>query len=270
MSEQREQCLAPDEIVAYVNGALSGKPKSEIDCHLAECRLCEAAVEGVARWDSKPGYLSSAESILTRIRLRSATSSRPARSAARQTASPLRYARRYFALAAGIIVCVGVTVFLARPGANEVLFRAHFEPYPSPQPIVRGDGVSNARSNTLALYEARDYRGALAGFQQWLNGRPTDPLPRFYSGLCRLALGESAQAVTDFEQVRKLGSNALEAPTDWYLALAYLRSGNVPEARSQLQRIVDRGGFYQEQARILVSELEGRGFGRQIGVLERR
>lgn len=249
-----DECPAAHELVAYLNGELPVERKAEIDRHLDECRLCATAAEGVAQLESKEDYLRSAESIVTRIRART-SAAKPA-IPPRTTAWRLWSARDYLALAATLVVGVGMTVYLLRPGGTETLFQRYFEPYPSIQPIVRGEPATDARSDALVLYEARDYRGALAAFERIVKDRPDDPVLRFYTGQCRLALGRGPEAIRDFEETRKLGANELVTPAEWYLALAHLRSGHVEEARVLLRGIVERRSFYEDKARALLRELD--------------
>jgi tetratricopeptide (TPR) repeat protein len=250
MSRELDECLAPQTIVSYLNGSLRDDEKAEVDRHLDECRLCAGAVEGVTWLEARQEYLTSADSVLTRLRLRAASGA----PSARQSPSRVWSARPYLALAATLVIFGGVTAYLTRAGGNEALFQQHFEPYPSTQPVVRG-AATDTVSHALLLYESRDYRGALAAFEQVLKERPNDPAARFYAGLCQLVLGRSADAISNLEETRKLGAGELEGPAEWYLALGYLRH-DIGEARSRLQRIAAGGGFYADQARALLPALD--------------
>jgi tetratricopeptide (TPR) repeat protein len=255
MNRDIDHCLSAHEIASYVNGDLRGGEKAEIEGHLDECRLCADAIEGVAGLEVKQDNLSSADSVLTRLRLQAASGapSLPVR----QAVSRVWPARPYLALAATVVILAGVSAYLTRPGPGETLFQQNFEPYPSTQPVVRG-AATDAGSHALRLYESRDYRGALAGFEDALKDSPNDPVLRFYAGLCQLALDRSADAIGSLEETRKLGAGELEGPADWYLSLAYLRSSNRQEARSRLTRIADAEGFYAEKARALLAALDSR------------
>jgi tetratricopeptide (TPR) repeat protein len=121
--------------------------------------------------------------------------------------------------------------------------------------VVRG-AAGDAVPRALVLYDSGDYRAALAGFESALSERPNDPAARFYAGVCQLALGRSADAIRNLEEARKLGAGELERPAEWYVALAYLQSRDIGEARSRLQKIGADGGFYADKARAVLSALD--------------
>jgi tetratricopeptide (TPR) repeat protein len=250
MRDNQSPCLAASEILAYLDDELPEGRKAEVDRHLDECRLCGTAVEGVAGLEWREGFLRSTDTLRTRIRARTAT----AAAAARRPAPRFRHAPQYLTLAATLVLGVGAAIVLTRPGPGEALFQRSFEPYPSTRPIVRG-GSPGGGSNALALYEARDYRGALAALEDGLRRDPNDAPTRFYAGLCRLALGQVREATLDLELVLRLGDKELHPPAEWYLALAHLRGKNPAEARPHLERIAEAGGFYRDKARALLAEL---------------
>jgi tetratricopeptide (TPR) repeat protein len=247
-----DDCLSAQQLASYVNGDLRDDEKARIGRHLDECRLCAGAVEGVTRVGSAQTYLNSADSVRTRLRLRAASGA-----ASGGRTSRVWAARSYMALAATLVVVSGLISYLARPGADETLFRQYFDPYPGNQPVVRG-AATDAPSQAMLLYQSRDYRGALAGYEDLLRQRPNDPAARFYAGLCQLALGRSADAIAHFEEVKKAGAGEFERPAEWYLALAYLRNRDVEQARARLTAIAAGGGFYADNARALLRALDAR------------
>ena len=267
MDERQKPCLTAPEILGYLGGELTAGQRAEIDRHLEECRLCGAAVEGVAGLEWREGFLRSTESVLARVRSRTATAVTAAR-AAHRPGSRARSAPQYLTLAATLVLGVGAALYLTRPGPDKVLFEQYFEPYPSLQPVVRG-ASNDGRSNALALYEVHDYRGALAALEDSLKHEPNDPVARFYAGLSRLALGQTREATLDLEMSAALSPGALgqppgairnreqlQEPVEWYLALAHLRGHDLEGARSRLGHIAQTPGFYQDKARALLSELD--------------
>jgi tetratricopeptide (TPR) repeat protein len=252
MTHARNSCLGASEIPAYLDGALPEARRAEVDRHLDECRLCAAAVEGVAGLEWREGFLRSTDALLARVRARTAAL---VTAAPRRPTARFRHTPHYLTLAATLAIGVGAAIVLTRPGPGEALFQRSFEPYPSTLPILRG-GTTSGGSNALALYEARDYRAALAALQESLGREPNDAVAHFYSGLCRLALGQPREATFDLDVALRLGDEELRVPAEWYLALAHLPGRHPAEARPILQRIVAHGGFYQDKAQALLHDLD--------------
>jgi anti-sigma factor RsiW len=258
MGRERGSCLADREILSYLDGELEEPRKTEVDRHLDECRLCGAALEGVAGLEWRHGFLRSADSVRARVRTRTAAASAamPAGSAARlRSAWRVRPAPLYLIVAATVVVGLGSAVLLSRPGPGEALFREHFEPYPSGEPAVRGR-ASGDRDSLLSLYEEGDYRGALARLEARISQNPDEAEARFFAGVSRLALGQTREAIRDLEQVQRLGNKELAEPAAWYLALAHLRGSDPAAARPHLERIAAATGFYRDQAQALLLELD--------------
>jgi tetratricopeptide (TPR) repeat protein len=254
MADETTPCLSPAEVLACLSGTLAAGRKAEIDRHVESCRLCEAALEGVATLEWREGFLRSTDDLRARVRARAAPAATAA-AATRRRAPRFRHAPQLLALAATLVVGVGTAIVLTRPRPGEALFRQNFEPYPSTRPVVRGDRAA-ASPGALALYEAGDYPGALAAFEETLRRDPHDPGARFYAGICRLALGRSQEATADLEQVLTVGHEDLRAPAEWYLALARLRANDPAGARAHLERIAASEGFYRVKARALLSKLD--------------
>lgn len=274
MSDDQDCCLAPPEILAYLDGAVSERRKAEIDQHLDACRLCGAAVEGVAGLEWREGFLKSTDSLLARVRARTAVAA-----AGRPRLQRFRAAPLYLTLSATLVVTLGTTLLL-RPSRDEALFQRYFEPYPSASPVVRGRAdhrdasvereaavvglaasrsgcpTANERACGLGLYESGDYQRARAAFDEVLRRQPNDALARFYAGVSRLALGQTREAALDLENVLERGTDELRTPAEWYLALAHLRGRTPSQARPHLEHLVASGGSYEDRARALLSELD--------------
>lgn len=259
MTDNTNRCLTAPEILAFLGGELQEGRRAEIQAHLDVCRLCEAAVQGVAGLEWREGFLRSTDSLLARVRTRTAAAVTAAAAARPPARRPLlrrlQAPPQYLFLAATLVIGAGTAVLLSRPGPGDELFQQYFEPYPSTRPTVRG-ASPDAGSGALPLYEARDYEGALAAFDERLSVEPNDGAARFYAGICRLELGRLEEAESDLDRVVRLGDRELLAPAEWYLALIKLKAKDPEAARPRLEKIASGGGFYQEKARRLLSELD--------------
>jgi tetratricopeptide (TPR) repeat protein len=258
VGRERESCLADREILSYLDGELEESRRIEVDRHLDECRLCAAALDGVAGLEWRNGFLRSADSIRAQVRTRTAAASAammPGSAGQLRPTHRMRPAPLYLTLAATLVVGLGTAILLTRSGSGEALFQEHFEPYPSREPALRGR-ASGDPDSPMSLYEAGDYRGALAGLEARIRQDQDEPQSRFFAGVSRLALGQTREAIVDLERVLLLADKDLAEPAAWYLALAHLRGSKPAAARPHLERIAAGGGFYRDKARALLLELD--------------
>lgn len=120
--------------------------------------------------------------------------------------------------------------------------------------IWRG-GVADSSKYTsrleaaLTLYKKDDFVGAAGKLDQLEKRYPDKPEVKFYDGICRLFLGDSAGAVRELEGAQQLRPpTAFQEATTWYLAVAYQRAGQPERASAMLQELCQQGGSYAARA----------------------
>jgi len=251
-SSKAGKCLSVNEILTYLTGGLPPAEQEAAERHMDECRLCTDAVAGVESLPRREDYDEGVEALRARVRVLSASVVRVGPT----PVWPRLVWSQTLALAATLGVAVGAGIFLSRPSPAESLFAAHFEPYPSTRPVVRGDAATDATSRALARYEAGDYTAGIAAFEEILGREPNDAVALFYAGLSHLATNEPQRAAESLRRVVALGDPELRPAAEWYLALSHLRMRDVAGARTWFERIAAAPGFYREKAAGLVAELD--------------
>ena len=164
-------------------------------------------------------------------------------------------------VAAAIVVLLSIwAIFQSAktPITNEALFVTHFTPYKAPQP-TRSDGQQlTTFQKAWQAFEAKEYAEASVLLQTLAsNGDERSYLADFYAGQCFLMLQPPApeQAIAAFERVL-LTDHDYRAQTEWYLALAYLKADDLPNAHLHLQEIAStEGHFYQQKAQSVLDKL---------------
>ncbi|MEM1319645.1 MAG: hypothetical protein AAGG75_05275 [Bacteroidota bacterium] len=113
-------------------------------------------------------------------------------------------------------------------------------------------GISELRSEASLHYARRQYEQGIPLFEQLLASPASQASDYFYLALCHLQKtnAEAAKTIPLLLQARALGGPAEE--TAWVLSLAYLKTGALPEARQELQGIVDRKGYKAREAEALL------------------
>jgi tetratricopeptide (TPR) repeat protein len=113
-----------------------------------------------------------------------------------------------------------VLQWAARPGiprGPELLLNAH---------LCRG----------MARQRLGDWQGALADFDQALQGDPQSGLAYFHRGQVRAALGDGLGAIQDYHQALALGVAVAEADIRRDLARAQIQAGDLQAALEQFER----------------------------------
>ena len=160
------------------------------------------------------------------------------------------------AIAACILLLVGVW-FTMQPSlpANDRLYAEYFEPFDSP-----GSGLTRGSDNEMTLkaqayeaYDAGDYAQAAGLFEKALLEKD-DPIMHLCLGNAYLKTGNAEKAGAAFQHILDKHGDLVTQAT-WYLALTYLKEGNLERTKASLWEI-SQSSTYGEKARKLLKELE--------------
>ena len=118
----------------------------------------------------------------------------------------------------------------------EQLYAEFYSPMPNlVAPIEQGAPDTLISAMPFRSYERGDYAKAI----QWFELHGIDrPESRFYYGLSLLAGNRAAEAVTILEQSAAQDTSEFSQAAQWYLALAFLRTGDLHAARRVLMSII--------------------------------
>ncbi|MBO0949633.1 tetratricopeptide repeat protein [Fibrella forsythiae] len=133
----------------------------------------------------------------------------------------------------------------------EQAFMAYYEPEPNArEDAVQPAGLAAAR----AEYYAEHYPEAL----RLLTSIPPDSLGlvSYYRGITLLAMSRPNDAIPALSSVSQSPDLSLRQRADWYIALAYLKTGDTTKARQTLQVISDNNTHpYREWATDVLEKL---------------
>jgi tetratricopeptide (TPR) repeat protein len=133
------------------------------------------------------------------------------------------------------------------------LFDSYYQPYPNVvMPAVRG--TLDDSSSLAVAYQAYE-RGEYAKASKLLANLPEkDASVHFYLGQCYLASGETDLAVASFVTCLDAQGPFL-SQSQWYLALAYLKKGDLRLAQETLEKVIQRRDSYSPKAEALLKQL---------------
>jgi len=173
--------------------------------------------------------------------------------------------RRVLALAASflIIVVAAFYFFLSGSDPAEKVFARHYQPEQSNISIILDDlerfGLADPEADrkesltgALKYYENQEFLNSLEAFKEHLIAYPEDKIAKLYYGLSLLDQEESAMAVEELESLTRLIGFEHENTANWYLAMAYLQSGNKTETQKAidiLELLSDSASDYSVDAR---------------------
>jgi hypothetical protein len=160
--------------------------------------------------------------------------------------SSLRIVLRVAAILIFIFAGYGVYEYITT--SSDSVYADNFIEYDLPN--VRGE---MKQDNIDSLYRLNNYSSVIEIFKSKQEKKPKD---YFLAALAYLGTGDAKHAVETFQELQQLNSNSSEKyfseESDYYLALAYIKNGNVKEAQKQLQLITSnkQHQYYQKAKEI--------------------
>ncbi|MCU0474325.1 MAG: hypothetical protein MUC93_13350 [Bacteroidales bacterium] len=165
---------------------------------------------------------------------------------------------RYFSLSAAAIIFAIVFINILSPLYNpEKLFNSYYEPLNAVLPGTRSLDIDQPDNYSSAIekYKLGDYQSAAIEFSNALLKDNSAIIPRFYLGITQLELGNYDQAINLLSEVLgSLGEYGKDA--EWYLGLAYLKTGEKGKASACFEILAQTSGFYQKRADKILRRLK--------------
>jgi len=144
------------------------------------------------------------------------------------------------------------------PAAVDLSALARFDP-PVYIPLsLRGPGGAGEEKFQAAMqrYAGADYAGAISGLRAASTLEPDAPHYVFFLAICELLTGRVDSAAAGLRRTIALGDSPYLEEGHFYLAKACLQQGDIPAARSELQRTIERRGRLEAAARSLLVEVD--------------
>jgi FimV-like protein len=169
---------------------------------------------------------------------------------------PNKFNRKIWLVAASIALLAVLTyIFTDSKVDSQLLFAENFKPYQNVvHPIVRSAEQADLKTEAFKAYENGAYKRALELFDL-LHRDTGEPFYLFYKANALLALNRPEEAITAFKNHLKTKDTLVEK-TYWYLAMAYLKSGDTDMARKSLQEVVSKDVYKADKAKVLLDKLE--------------
>jgi len=165
-----------------------------------------------------------------------------------------RTGKSVFALAAAFVLTITSTYYLMNQTQSDTtLYEKYFDIYPNLIPLSRG-GESNLQ-HAMVEYEQGNYSATLEMLHGILDTEPNNIAAHFYSGIVNLVKGNPETAIVHFQETIAGENSKFHKHAQWYLGLAYMKSGAIASAKHNFELIVAKDVEYQQQSQEILDSL---------------
>lgn len=242
------ECLTLDEMFAYLGHRMTPEQETLADRHLEHCALCCGALEALENspeaQHSQQGQLQEMEQVF--------------RTEAAKLGETHQGGHRRFQW----LKYAAVLLLLLLPGYfiydrlniidHDTLFTYYFTPYEDVLTVRAGELTPGVITEGMAYYNDRDYHAAAMRFEEVLRADSDHRLVRLYAGISYLQLDSTTKAADHFGRMAS-EPGMLQEQALWYLALTYLKAGNIPQCVRVLNELGKQNGPYRARARELLN-----------------
>ncbi len=135
----------------------------------------------------------------------------------------------------------------------QALYETYYTVYPA-DPVLRGEPTVDY-NQAMRLYQEERYQEAIPLFEELQANDSTDPWIALFLGNSHLNTGETEAAIRYFGQVAEADDAIVRRYGQWYLALSYLRNGDLSASEEQLRSLSEQPGMFQRKAQIMLEEM---------------
>ncbi len=166
----------------------------------------------------------------------------------------------YFRMAAAIVVLLTVggliLLFSGRNVTSKDLAEKHYKTY---QPFNGVRSATDERSKMITAgfeaYHKADYITAARYFETVLKDAPDNNQIRFYLAIAYMENKNPGEAIRLLQNIVETRDVFYLSQAEWYMGLCYLWLGRKEEAILPFERLSKKEGFYQEQARLILKDI---------------
>lgn len=162
---------------------------------------------------------------------------------------------RVMAIAASLLLLIGFFAWYGHQGPSlESLADANFAPLPLQTQMgsYEDEDIPKIRNEANQAYIARNYAKAAELFEELARLEPFNLNNQLFAGICRLGNRQPDEAIAALQPLADGDDQHVQSEASWYLALAFMKTGNLPSTRSYLSKVVEVKGYsWQKAAGIL-------------------
>ncbi|MFN8281713.1 MAG: tetratricopeptide repeat protein [Chitinophagales bacterium] len=139
---------------------------------------------------------------------------------------------------------------------EQALYAANFKPLTHPDGIVRGEYDTTLETKAAEAYEKEDYFGAVNYYQKLVSANPENTKNNLFLAISFMATNQPKKAIDVLSKIT--ASEEFHFDIQWYLALAYLKNKDLPNAQVYFQNTAKEENYYQQQSKAILEKLDGK------------
>jgi len=162
------------------------------------------------------------------------------------------------AASAVILVVIGFLLsnFINPKQTAEELFYQHYEPYVVPTNYRSAAEINNVFHKALVEYRNQDYQKALQLFEKVLFEDESRMDVTLLTGISYLEIENYIGANSSFNKVINHNDNLFIEQAEWYLALCYLKMGELEKAKLQFGKMITDNSLYKVAVEDILNKLD--------------
>lgn len=249
-------CPSEQVLIDYLQNRLDERDRFQLEEHLLDCPMCAVTMESLEKYGPPAqGELNKLQKEVLAATIGavepSTTAAKPEAVLRRQSNSVLNSTfstiRPFLAVAASVVLLLGLFGWYWSQTLEQRLFAQHFDPLPRYGYVsVRSLGGSASQellANALNAQSKGDYALSISSWQAYLESEidNLDFRPHLYIALAQLELGRLEEARFHLDQLPPDNRSEISEEANWYKALLDLREEKVASARERLESLTESG-----------------------------
>jgi TolA-binding protein len=163
---------------------------------------------------------------------------------------------RFAAAVAALLVIGSLYILISGNNSHESLYKKNFEVYGINAASRSEDVAINAEfKSALRRFSELDYAGAAASLGNYLKSNPSNMEAQFICGVSEMENQNFTGAIASLGKVIEQNDNLYLDKAQWYIALCYLKTGNINEMNRHLDAIMNSESIYKVKAKRLLRKI---------------
>lgn len=170
-----------------------------------------------------------------------------------------RFIGKKFLLAASVIlfiVILSVLYFISTPASNENLYSQFYNKYDACYVTRSGSSSTDELIVAIQLYDKKQYQDAISQFNEIIKKDNKNSAAHFFIGVSYMETKEFDKAIKSLNIVLAQKDTAFLEHAEWYLALCYLKTNQIQQAKNIIDQIKSSDSYYRGFATDLSNKIK--------------